>query len=102
MSVNAESFGAGYAGPLHSPLVVNDPSRGVENLQPADSLAAFDRRLSLLEAVETEFLDRLQAPPAEAHLKTYQRAASLMHSSKAKAFDLSQESDATRDRYGRS
>lgn len=101
VTIGRESFGAGYAGALHAPLVVNQPSRGVENLAPHDNLASFDRRVDLLTEIESGFLNRIPAAPAEAHLKTYQRAAALMHSTKAKAFDLSQESDATRDRYGR-
>jgi uncharacterized protein (DUF1501 family) len=100
--VGGPSFGPGYAGPTHAPLEVADPTRGVENLKPADGLQSFDRRAGLLEEVERGFLDRAQAPPAEAHLKTYQRAAALMHSSRAKAFDLGQETAATRNRYGAS
>jgi uncharacterized protein (DUF1501 family) len=99
--VGGPTFGAGYAGPQHAPLEVNDPTRGVENLKPADGLPPFDRRASLLEEMERGFLDRVQAPAVEAHQKTYQRATALMHSVQAKAFDLSQESSALRDRYGR-
>lgn len=101
VSVGGEAFGAGYAGPLHAPLIVADAAKGVENLQPADNLASFDRRVSLLEEIEGGFLSRLPESAGDAHLKTYQRAAALMHSPKAKAFDLSQEKDETRDRYGR-
>lgn len=101
VSIAGDSFGAGYAGPTHAPLIVRNAASGVENLSPNDTLGAFDRRVGLLQEIESGFLNRIPAAPAEAHLKTYQRAAALMHSTKAKAFDLSQESDALRDRYGR-
>ena len=101
VSIGNDSFGAGYAGPLHAPLIVSDPSKGVENLHPNDDLKSFDRRVGLLQEIEAGFLSRIPEGGAEAHLKTYQRAAALMHSAKARAFDLSQELDQTRDRYGR-
>jgi hypothetical protein len=99
--VGGGSFGAGYAGPQHAPVDVVDPSKGVENLKALDGLTAFDRRASLLEQMERGFLNRQGDPAVEAHAKTYQRATSLMHSAKAKAFDLSAEPAALRDRYGR-
>ncbi len=99
--VGGNAYGAGYAGPQHAPVEVGDPTKGVENLKAADGLAGFDRRAGLLEQMERGFLDRAPDPAVEAHAKTYQRAAALMHSAKAKAFDLGQESSATRDRYGR-
>src|SRR5919199_5596081 len=34
VSVGNRSYGAGFLGPRHQPLVVNDPGKGVENLKP--------------------------------------------------------------------
>jgi uncharacterized protein (DUF1501 family) len=99
--IGGQAFGAGYAGPQHAPLSVADPSKGVEDMKPGDGLAPFDRRVGLLEEIEQGFLDRLQTPAVEAHAKTYQRASALMHSPKARAFDIDRESAATRDLYGR-
>ena len=101
VSIGGQSFGSGYLGPFHAPLEVADPVKGVENLKAVDSLTALDKRTSLLEEVEKGFLDRVQAPAAEAHKTTYQRAAQLMHSEKAKAFDLGAEPASLRDAYGR-
>src|SRR5208283_2317851 len=56
---------------------------------------------NLLEEIEKGFLDRVQTPAAEAHLATYQRAAALMHSQKAKAFDISEEPAAVQEAYGK-
>ena len=99
--VGGQTFGAGYAGPQHAPLLVNNPERGVENLKAADGLTQFDRRASLLEEIERGFLDRAQSPAVEAHAETYQRAAALMHSAQAKAFDIDAEPSAMRELYGR-
>lgn len=100
-SVGGLTFGAGYAGPFHAPVEVRDPNKGLENLKPADSLPALDKRANLLLELEKGFIDRVQTDGAEAHKATYERAAKLMHSEKAKAFDLTQESAAKRDAYGR-
>lgn len=100
--VGGQTFGSGYLGPAHQPLEVRDPSKGIENLKPLDSMPAFDRRRSLLEEIEQGFLNREQLPAGEAHRKTYQRAAGLMHSAKARAFDIDKEPAHIRELYGRS
>jgi hypothetical protein len=101
VSIGDVAYGSGYAGPAHAPLEVSEPGRGIDNLRAPDGQAGFDRRLGLLEEMEKGFLDRQGAAPAESHLTTYQRAARLMRSPKARAFDISQEPAALRDAYGR-
>jgi len=101
-SLGGQSFGAGYAGPLHAPVEIAEPARGVENLRPADgSLPAFDKRAGLLDELERGFVERVQAPMAAAHRATYERAARLMHSPKARALDISQEPASVQGAYGR-
>src|SRR5207249_3558820 len=68
VSMGVQSYGSGYLGAVHAPLEVADAARGIDNLKPLDSLNAFDRRVGLLEEVEKGFLDRVQAPSAQAHL----------------------------------
>jgi hypothetical protein len=100
-SIGGQSFGAGYAGPFHAPVEIASPERGIDNLRPIGSLAALDKRANLLLELEKGFVDRVQTTGAEAHMATYERTVKLMHSEKAKAFDISQESATTRDAYGR-
>jgi uncharacterized protein (DUF1501 family) len=102
VSIGGGAYGAGYAGPFHAPVEVGDPARGVEFMKAHDSLDGLDKRFSLLQEMEKGFVDRVQAPVAEAHQATYQRAATLMHSKQGKAFDLSDEPSNVRDAYGRS
>jgi uncharacterized protein (DUF1501 family) len=96
------AYGAGYAGPFHAPVEVADPARGIANLKPLDGMAALDKRTSLLLDLEKGFIDRVQNNGAEAHKATYERAAKLMHSEKAMAFDISQEPESVREAYGKS
>jgi uncharacterized protein (DUF1501 family) len=100
--IGGAAFGAGYIGPQHAPVEIADPMRGIENLKPTGSMTAFDKKASLLEEIERGFLERVPAAAADAHQKTYRRAIDLMHSAKAKAFDLEQEPASARDLYGRS
>ena len=101
VTIGNRSYGAGYAGPFHAPVEVANPAAGIENLTVPDTMPAFDKRTRLLDEMEKSFIDRMQAPSVEAHRATYQRAAALMHSPKAKAFDISQEPAALREAYGR-
>lgn len=93
--------GSGYLGPMHAPLEIHDPVKGVENLASGAS-ASGARKLGLLEDLEDSFVGRLKAPSAAAHQAMYQRANALMRSPKAKAFDLGQEPASARAAYGNS
>ena len=96
------SFGAGFLGVKHAPLIVNDPTRGVENLKPMANAGHFDDRLNLLQEMESAFYRDYQADAGADHKTTYQRAVTLMQSKEAKAFDLSLESASAREAYGSS
>ncbi len=108
------AYGAGFLGSAYAPLVVGESRAAavaegsddtidlsVENLQaPAgvdnESIAG---RLDLLTAQNGRFLQT--RPAALAHSAAYERAVRLMRSSAANAFDLDDESSATRERYGK-
>ena len=89
-------------------LLTCDPSQAkftVPDLSLPGELSSlrFERRLSLLDQVNRH-LDGLSASPAVAGFnRQTQQALDLLGGVQARqAFDLTQESDATRDRYGRS
>jgi hypothetical protein len=100
VSVGARSYGAGFLGAKHQPLVVTDPSRGVENLKPLVDAQHFNSRVGLLEEMEQAFFREYKAGAATDHKTTYHRAVTLMKSKEAKAFDLALESAATKEAYG--
>ncbi len=107
------ALSAGFLGPRYAPLVVGGNNQGlyggenaglrVENLGlPAQMTPerAMERR-SLLHDLEADFLTVRPGAATASHQSAYQRAARLMRASAAKAFDLSEEKDWLRDRYGR-
>jgi hypothetical protein len=100
VSVGNRSYGAGFLGARHQPLVVNDPSRGVQNLKPLVDNKEFTERIGLLEQMEQGFFRTYKANSINDHRTTYQRAVQLMRSKEAKAFDLSLESAASKEPYG--
>jgi hypothetical protein len=92
---------SGILGPNHQPLDVLNPNRGTDFLQPLASTTVFDRQFDLLRRFDESFEAAYRAEAARAHAATLERAVRLMTAQQKQAFDLSQESDATRERYGR-
>jgi Protein of unknown function (DUF1501) len=100
VSIGNRSFGSGFLGPKHQPLIVTDPARGVQNLSPLVANRQFDNRVSLLQELEEAFYHDYQADSINDHKTTYARAVSMMQSKEAKAFDISAEKSDTRSAYG--
>jgi hypothetical protein len=100
VTVGNRSYGAGFLGPKHQPLIVADPARGVQDLAAAVKGQQFDNRVSLLQEMESAFYHDYQADSINDHKTTYGRAVTMMQSKEAKAFDLSQEKAETRAAYG--
>jgi uncharacterized protein (DUF1501 family) len=98
---------AGFLGKAHDPFVLNaDPSKPgfkVPDLLPPPEIgeARLQRRKKLREAVESTIKNFEASPSAELMDANFEAAYRLMTSERAReAFDLSQEPQAVRDRYG--
>jgi len=100
ISIGARSYGAGFLGPKYQPLLITDAARGVEDLKASVSNTQFDSRLGLLDQMEKAFQGEYKAGVITDHKTSYERAVKLMHSKEAKAFDISLESSASREKYG--
>ncbi|HVL14339.1 MAG TPA: DUF1501 domain-containing protein [Gemmata sp.] len=100
VAIAGRSFGSGFLGPKHQPLLITDPYRGVEDLKSAAAASQFDNRVGLLDRMEKAFHREYQADAITDHKTTYERAVRLMQSKEAKAFDLSAEPAAGREKYG--
>jgi hypothetical protein len=111
---NVDAYGSGFLGPQYAPLVVADSGFGgqpqevdqqlkVQNLgRPGDvSADQAAARLEMLRDMQEAFAGGHPGPVAASHAAAYDRATRLMQSSAAKAFELSEEKDAVRDKYGR-
>jgi uncharacterized protein (DUF1501 family) len=96
--------GSGYLGMKFAPFVVNNPTQLPANteLPPGVNAARLNRRLDLLKDLERDFADAGAAARVRDHQALQANAAQMVLSPRLKAFDLNQETEAVRDRYGRS
>jgi Protein of unknown function (DUF1501) len=118
-TINPAAFGPGFLGPRYGPLTVASATRYRPRGQNADtgyaelrvddltapghlSKEAVQDRLELWNALQNDFLDHKGKPRAPVAQDTvYRRALEMMNSAAARAFDLSEETDAVRSAYGR-
>ena len=111
------AFGPGFLGPRYAPLIVGGGVPGgvaqgpnayentlrVENLTRPDGLtdAQSEARLRLRAGVEAGFTAQRPKLPVVGHQTAYDKAVRMMQSDAAQAFELDQEPDELRDKYGR-
>lgn len=93
--------GNGFLSNQYAPFSVNNPNQMPNNTQLPGSNAQFTSRMNLMQQLEQDFAAQGGQTLVQQHQNLYQSAASLVRSPNLRAFDLSQENAATRDRYGR-
>jgi hypothetical protein len=98
-----ELIGAGFLGMSVAPFMVTNPAQLPNNVAlPAGINAGrFQRRIGLLDKLEQDFADAGGGPRVEDHKALYGSAAQMVLSPRLQAFDIGQEKDPVRDRYGR-
>jgi hypothetical protein len=91
---------AGFLGPRHRGLILPaEASRGIQDVKPPVGSAEFRRRTDLLTQLEDAFRGRYRSDAAAAHQANYERSLDLMRAEQLKAFDVSLEPEAGRNRY---
>ncbi len=117
-AISPAAFGPGFLGPRYAPLTVAASNRYRSRRQDPGSYAelrvddltapahldseSVRDRLELWKALQTDFLtEKGNARAPVAQDTVYRRALEMMNSGAARAFDLTEESDAVRSAYGR-
>jgi hypothetical protein len=97
------TIGSGFLGMAHAPFVVGDATRMPANVERPGGVtqARFDRRLELLRDLESDFVESGGQSRVQEHRSVYAGASRLARSPRLTAFELTGETAATRDRYGR-
>ncbi|QDV68483.1 hypothetical protein Poly24_21920 [Rosistilla carotiformis] len=97
-------IGPGYLGAKFAPVPIGDPDRGLQNTTGPDYLAddQFMRRMYLSAALDREFRGKVHMQQVDGYDDLYREAIRLLKSDDLKAFDLNQESDEAKERYGKS
>src|SRR5205085_3302474 len=106
-NVIAKGSTAGFLGAAHDPyFFYQDPNKEIKlddlTMRKEVPKERLERRASLLQKVENAMPDMEKAVASYALDKYYQKAFDLVSSGRARnAFDLAQEKEALRDKYGR-
>ncbi len=93
--------GGGFFEPEYEPLAISDPASGLKNskLRGVDQ-DEFDHRLDLARKFDTDFHQRYDVKQVRAYTQMYDDAVRIMQSKDLKAFNLSDEDEETRERFG--
>jgi len=97
------TIGSGFLGMHYAPFIIPSPTQMPTNVELPGGVSdkRFTRRLDLLKDLEKDFAEAGGAPRVEEHRAVYESASQMVLSPRLKTFDVSQEKDAVRDRYGR-
>lgn len=98
----SDVLGAGYFEKKHGPLPLGNPSAGIQNVVKSGYLddTMYSKRLDAAGKFNQNFLGTYPQKQIRAYTDLYDDAVRLMKSDDLKAFDLTQESQQTRDMYG--
>lgn len=99
----ATTIGSGFLGMQTAPFVVSNPQQMPSNAELPKGLKEnrFSKRLELLSDLEHDFAEAGGGPRVNDHHLLYENASRMVLSPRLKAFDVTQEKEAVRDRYGR-
>jgi hypothetical protein len=98
-----EGLGSGFLGMNFAPFSVFDPNRLPTNMELPGGVDGnrLKRRLGLMDKLEKDFAESGGQARVTDHKALYETASQMVLSPRLKAFDLSQEKDNTRDKYGK-
>jgi len=91
----------GFLGVKYDPFDIANPTQPPNNTRPATEVARYQRRLGLLDKLQSDFA-RENPQTAADHKQLYDRAAQMILSKDMTTFDLTKETDKTREAYGSS
>lgn len=100
---NSAGIGSGFLESSFSPLSIGNPEAGLQYSKTIDGMtdSRFERRMKKLKEMNQAFSSKFNTKDSRAYASMYDDAVKLMKSKDLTAFDLSQEDDAVRERYGR-
>ena len=98
----SDVLGAGFLESKHGPLPLGNPSSGIQNSKAAKYLdeTMYDGRLKTAQEFNKMFLGEYSQKQVRAYTDLYNDAVKLMSSKDLEAFDLTKETEATREMYG--
>ena len=92
--------GSGFLGVDYEPFTVNSPGQLPQNVAVPVTNTRYRRRLGLLGQLEQEFSGRGGQRVVANHQQLYKKSSRMVLSQNVSAFDLSDESDSLKQKYG--
>jgi len=93
--------GNGFFPAAFSPLPILDPDAGLQNSQPDVSGDIVQKRMALLDKLDSSFRTRFQTASVKSYTEFYENTVKIMSSTDLQAFSLADEPDALKEKYGR-
>ncbi|MGL4419276.1 MAG: DUF1501 domain-containing protein [Gemmataceae bacterium] len=92
----------GFLGMKYAAFNIQNPGTPPENVEPPRDVAGMrmDRRAELFRSLESGFKTNVPADAAKAHKEVYDKALSLVTSSRKEVFTLDKEPASVREKYG--
>jgi hypothetical protein len=99
----SNGLGAGFLESEFAALPIGDPEAGLQHSQLLEGVtnSRFSQRMRKLKEMNRSFSSKFDTKEARAYASMYDEAVTLMKSKDIAAFDITQEDEAVRDRYGR-
>jgi Protein of unknown function (DUF1501) len=95
-----QTVGSGFLGVDYEPFVVDNPGQLPRNIESPVKSNRYTRRLGLLDKLEDDFAGRGGQTVVDNHRRLYQKASKMVLSSSVKAFDINEEPESVRAKYG--
>lgn len=104
VAIGSQAYDPGLLGRAHAPLVVRETRNAASSFTPVIRVKPDrqERRLARWRAREDALAARLGAPELQARREIFEEALAMLEGDQNRLmFDISRESRATRDRYGK-
>ncbi|MCB1230914.1 MAG: DUF1501 domain-containing protein [Verrucomicrobiae bacterium] len=92
--------GAGFFESRFGPVMIGDPTKGLQNVKANQKEDDFSYRLGLSDKLGKKFRDEYGRKDVRAYTAMYDDAVKLMESPDLMAFDISKEPESVRKEYG--
>jgi hypothetical protein len=100
ISIGGDAGSAGFLGMGHAPFAVSSNGQ-IRNTDVSQAdISRYQRRLAMLDVVETNFIKSERGESPQAHRDVYTKAVNLMTSEQMRSFKIDEEKPEVREAFG--
>lgn len=99
---SGKNLGNGFMNSMYAALPINDPSSGISygKQDPTVPDHRYKKRIEIMNKLNQKFLKKAQVKKVKSYVDIYDDAMKMMKSKDFHAFDLSEENEVAREKYG--